>query len=84
MMTEIVHGILTVYTIGPLLIGKKFVLRRMGPMLPALGMAGMTALHFLQKNDVGIQSAQPRSQIMDHHALIKMRESFMYIIAGDA
>jgi hypothetical protein len=43
----------------------------------------MEADHFLQKNDVCIKRAQAVTQLMQHHAPIKMGKTFVNVIGRD-
>jgi hypothetical protein len=45
--------------------------------------AALLPLHFLQKNDVGIECAQAFTEFMHHHAAVELGKTFMNIPGGD-
>ena len=82
-MPFVVNRIHAVSMVRPEFVGKKLVLRTGRIIGMALHMPGVLALHFLQEQDVGIQFAQPFAQLVQHHAAIELRETFMDIVGGD-
>jgi hypothetical protein len=82
-MAMVVDRVHTVSMVCPELVGQELVLRHRGVIGMALGMTQVFALHFLQKYDIRIQLAQTLAQLMDHKALVELREAFVDVVGGD-
>ena len=83
MMPMVVHHVAAVSMVLPDLGGEKLVLWLRRPIGVAGGVLQMGALDFLQKNDIGIQFAQPFTQLMHHHPAVRWREAFVDIPGSD-
>ncbi len=83
MMPMVVHHVAAVSMVLPDLGGEKLVLWLRRPIGVAGGVLQMGTLDFLQKNDIGIQLAQPFTQLMHHHPAIGWREAFVDIPGSD-
>ena len=67
-MAVVVDHVAAVGGVLPDVLGEEFVLRLLRPVLVALGVAVVQALHFLQEDDVGVELAQAIAQLVHHHA----------------
>ena len=47
-------------------------------------MAQVQALHFLQKNNIGIEFTQAFAQLVYHHLPVELREALVDVVSGDA
>jgi hypothetical protein len=72
-MAAVVNGVFTVGIIGPHGVGKKFVLRLIGPAGKSLRVTGMTALHFLQEHEIGVQHSQMLANFVYHQPALEKR-----------
>src|SRR3989338_6488870 len=83
MMSRLIHAILAICEMRPNFFRDEFMLRSAWVVVIALGMARMLALHFLQKNDIGIQFTQAVAQLMQYYAAVEMRKTLVDVISGD-
>src|SRR5205814_5003859 len=67
----------------PDLVGDELVLRLERPVAVATGVAAVNALHFLEKKDIGGETAQPVAKLVDHHAPREVREALVDVVGGD-
>ena len=79
----VVDTVLAIGEIGIDLAGQEFMLGPVGPVLETAGTQSMTALHFLQKNDVGSQRAETVTQLMHRQAPVELRQALMDVVTGD-
>ena len=54
-------------------VGKKFVLRLIGPAGKSLRVTGMTALYFLQEHEIGVQHSQMLANFVYHQPALEKR-----------
>jgi len=82
-MAVVVDGVAAVGDVAPHLVGEEFVLRLVGPVIEARGVAAVLTLHLLQENDVRVEQAQVVAQLVDHHAAVELREALVDVVGGD-
>ena len=71
-MPRLIHRVPAVDGMQPSIFRQEIVLRAFRIVVITLAMQRMFTLHFLQKNDVGIQLAQPLAQFVQHHAALEI------------
>ena len=84
MVAIIVDGVFTIGKVAPDGIREEFMLRLARPVYKTSCVAGMNALHFLQKDNIGAQRAQLIPHFVDHHPVLEKRKAFMDVIGGNA
>ena len=84
MVAVVVDRIASISVVLPDLVGEELVLRCLGPVVIAAGMAMMLALDLLQEHDVGADFAQAIAQFVHHHVPVKLRKAFVNIVGEDA
>lgn len=83
MMTMVIDGVATVREVRPHLVGKKLVGRFPGPVVKPVLVKPVRTLHFLQENNVHVQRAQALTRLVQHHALVEVRQTFVDIVGCD-
>ena len=83
MVTGVVDAVLAIGKIGVHMTGQKFMLRLAGPVLEAAGALAVTALHFLQKHNIGTEQPQTIAQFMYRQPAIELRQALVDIVASD-
>jgi len=79
----VVHGVAPVGVVAPDLVGEKLVLRLLGPVGEARGVAAVLPLHFLQEDDVGVERAQMVAQLVHHHSAVEVGKALVDVVGGD-
>ncbi len=79
----VVDGVAPVGEVRPHLVGEKFVLRLVGPVLETRGVAAVLPLHFLEEDDVRAEELQMIAQLVDHHAAVELRKALVDVVGGD-
>jgi len=82
-MAVVVDGIAAVGDVVPNLVGEEIVLRFVGPVVEARGVAAVLPQHLLQEDDVRVERAQTVAQLVDHHAAVELREALVDVVGGD-
>ena len=80
----LIHRVTAIGKVRPHLIGEELILRRCRPVGQTQGMLRIFSLHFLQENNIGVNTAQVAAKFMHHHAPVEVRKPFVNVIRGNA
>ena len=83
MMSGVVNRIAPVREIRPPGFSNEFVLRLHGPIRETLRMVLVTALHLLQKQQIGIEQAQMMAHFVDDQPALEERQPFVNVVSRD-
>ena len=78
-----VDRVLAVSVILPDGVGEKLVLGSLRPVFVLLRMKLVSAHHFLQENQVGMDAAQLVAQLVHHHAPVELGKSLVDVVGDD-
>jgi hypothetical protein len=82
-MTMVIDHVPPVGRSMPVRFGQELMLWLTGPVGVLLFMAQMQSLHFLQKDNIGIEMTQALAQLMHHHAPVKAGKALVDVERRD-